>query len=154
MNEQPKRVLVVDDDADVRELLASVLGQHSLHVDQAEGGEQAIELLRLHRYAVVLLDLIMPGVDGFAVLETMKHDPSLSSPVVLVLSGADRHVIERLDAQRIHGIVKKPFDPAEIASIVVACSEIKSRSAFETMALAATMLGGAPLLAWLQNGKI
>jgi CheY-like chemotaxis protein len=141
-----KRVLVVDDDVSVRELLSSVLQQHELTVDTADGGAAAVELLRENQYAVVLLDLLMPGMDGFALLDRMAGGDVASPPVVLVLTAADRAAIARLDAQRIHGIVRKPFDPEEIARLVVACAEIKSRSPFGPMAIA-TMIAGGPFLA-------
>lgn len=145
-----KRVLIVDDDSSVREILSAVLQQHDLIVDAADGGAAAVELLREHHYAVVLLDLLMPGVDGFALLDRMAAGDVTSPPVVLVITGADRSAIERLDAQRIHGIVRKPFDPEEIARLVVACAEIKSRSSFGPMAIA-TMIAGGPFLALLNR---
>jgi CheY-like chemotaxis protein len=147
--EQNKRVLVIDDDEPIRRLLISVLEQQSLSVDAAANGEQAISLLTEHRYAVVLVDLLMPGIDGFAILDHLARFDAHSSPVVMVVTGADRRTIGRLDAQRIHGIVKKPFDPQELARLVVACAEIKSRNTFNTMAIA-TMLGG-PLMAILST---
>jgi hypothetical protein len=67
-----------------------------------------------------------------------------------VLTGADRTIVERLDPQRIHGVVRKPFDPEELASVVVACAEIRGRSTFETMAIA-TVLAGSPFIAWLSR---
>lgn len=147
MPEQRKRVLVVDDSQEIRELLQSVLGRRSLTVDVASDGADAIDLIKRHTYAVVLLDLLMPGVDGFAVLEKLS-DPGMSSPVVLVITGAERASLEQLDPQRVHGIVKKPFDPEDLASLVVACAEIKSRNAFEAMAIA-TIVAGGPIMAML-----
>lgn len=146
--EQHRRVLVVDDDADIRELLVAILRQRNLVVDVAEGGREAIELLREHDYAVVLLDLMMPDIDGFAVLESLDHDRPVQ-PVVLVITALDRSRIDALDSRRIHGVVRKPFDAAEIAEIVGACADLRGRSMFETMALA-TMISGAPLLALLK----
>ncbi|HEV8660749.1 MAG TPA: response regulator [Thermoanaerobaculia bacterium] len=147
-NESYRRVLVVDDDDDVRRLLSSALGPRGLTVDTAADGKDAIDLLRENTYAVVLLDLLMPGIDGFGVIDAMKAESMPSPPVVLVLTGADRSVVDTLDPQRIHGVVRKPFDPEELAALVVACSEIKSRGTFGTMAIA-TMISGAPFLAWL-----
>ena len=149
MNE-PKRILVVDDDPGVRGLLTSVLTQRGLTVDAAPGGDEALEFLREHQYAVIILDLLMPVVDGFAVLRGMDHVEFQAPPVVLVVTGAEREVVEQLDSQRIHGVVRKPFDPDELAALVVACAEIKSRSAYGTMALA-TMIAGGQFLALLNR---
>ena len=73
-----------------------------------------------------------------------------SGSIVLVVTGADHRVVEQLDAQRIHGIVRKPFDCDDIASLVLACADLRGRSAFETMAIA-TMLAGTPFLALLNR---
>jgi len=149
MTELPKRVLVVDDDAGIRELLGSVLRRHALIVDMARDGAEALELIRNNTYAVVLLDLLMPNVDGFTVLDTLR-DPMKASPVILVVTGSDRSALERVDASRVHGVVRKPFDAEELALLVVACADIKSRSTFGTMAIA-TMIAGGPILALLNR---
>ncbi|SRR5712691_12428118 len=145
MTATSKRVLVVDDDAGLRELLVTMLRRRDLTVDQAADGREALELLKENTYSVVLLDLLMPNVDGFAVVDGLP-----SAPVVLVITGADRALVKRLDPKKIHGVIRKPFDPDELANLVVACAEIRSRSAFETMAISA-MIAGGPLLAWLNR---
>ena len=149
MTSEQKRILVVDDDADIRELLATVLRQHDLTVDTAPDGVTALELVREQRYSVVLLDLFMPIVDGFQVLEALKAE-EMRAPVGLVVTGADRQSIARVDATQIHGVVRKPFDPDELASLVVACAELKGRGSFGPMAIA-TMISGAGMLHWLVN---
>ncbi|HEY6844163.1 MAG TPA: response regulator, partial [Thermoanaerobaculia bacterium] len=73
-----KRVLVVDDDAEIRELLASVLRRRGLTADVAADGAEALDLLRQNIYSVVLLDLLMPNIDGFAVLGEL--DSALAPP--------------------------------------------------------------------------
>ena len=142
-----KRVLIVDDDAMIRELLESVLRRRDLIVDVASDGREALALLKENSYAVVLLDLLMPNVDGFGVIENLGS--AISSPVVLVVTGADRTLMRKLDPQKIHGVVNKPFDSEELANLVVACAEIKSRSPFKAMAISAIIAGG-PFLAWLK----
>ncbi|PYQ50868.1 MAG: hypothetical protein DMF59_09660 [Acidobacteria bacterium] len=142
-----KRVLIVDDDATIRELLESVLRRRDLTVDVASDGREALALLKENSYAVVLLDLLMPNVDGFGVIE--KLESAISSPVVLVITAADRALVRKLDPQKIHGVVNKPFDSEELADLVVACAEIKSRTPFEAMAISA-MIAGGPFLAWLK----
>ena len=144
-----KRVLVVDDDADTVRLLHTILTQRGLSVDGAADGDEALELLRTNRYACILLDLLMPRVDGFSVLAAIKDQTIFSPSVVLVITGAERSVLDRLDSDLIHGIVRKPFDPEDLASLVAACVEIKARGRFETMAIA--MLSSAPFLTWLQR---
>jgi CheY-like chemotaxis protein len=147
-SEQHRRVLVVDDDQEVRKLLSTALSRRSLLVDEAADGRGAIELLREHSYSVVLLDLLMPDVSGFEVLDAIDTKV-VNVPIVLVVSGAEPRVIQRLNANKIHGVVRKPFDPNEVADVVAACADIRGRSAFETMALA-TVMTGAPLIALLK----
>jgi CheY-like chemotaxis protein len=151
MGDQVKRVLVVDDDRDLREMIAAALRRSNLIVDEAEDGQQAMDLIAVNEYAVVLLDLMMPVVDGYAVLDRLDGDGLQTTPIVLVITGGDRAVIERAGAHRIHGVVRKPFDIVEIANVVVACAEIRERSTFGTMAIA-TMIAGGPFLAWFNKG--
>lgn len=149
--EQHRRVLVVDDDPEVRALLAAVLRQRSLIVDEAGDGREAIALLQEHVYSVVLLDLLMPVVDGFTVLDSLS-DGLPMPPIVLVITGADRQHVQALDSRRIHGILRKPLVAQEVADVVEACVDIRGRSAFETMALT-TMITSAPILALLSSSK-
>jgi DNA-binding response OmpR family regulator len=147
-SEQHRRVLVVDDEPEVRRILATALRQRGLTIDEAADGSDAVALLRENVYSVVVLDLLMPGVNGFAVLDAIDEREG-QVPIVLVVTGADRAMLDGLDSQKIHGIIKKPFEPHEVAAVVAACAEIRGRSAFETMALA-TMITGAPLIALLR----
>jgi len=148
--ENVKRVLVVDDDHDVRTILGTVLRRKGLEVTVAVDGQQALALLNERRFSVLILDLLMPEADGFDVLDALHRSDPKTLPVVLVLTGAERQIVERLDPDRIHGIVRKPFDPEELASLVLACAEIRARGPFEAMVIA-TMLAGAPFIAWLSR---
>jgi CheY-like chemotaxis protein len=143
--EQQKRVLVVDDDAGIRKLLCTVLSGRGLSVDEADDGQAALDLIETRQYGVIVLDLVMPVLDGFTVVETLKH--LTPRPVVLVISGAEHDVVEQLDPATVHGIVRKPFDPEELANVVAACAEIRSRMSLETMALA--LVAGGSLFALL-----
>ena len=134
MPDSHKRILIVEDDIEVRTMISSVLRQRGLAVDEASGGQEAIDLVRAKRYAVILLDLLMPQPNGFDVLDELESPQT--PPVVLVVTGADRSVIDQLDSERIHGIVRKPFDPDDLAALVVACAEIRSRGNFRMMAMA------------------
>ena len=141
-----RRVLIVDDDSEVRKILTSALRQQPLTIDEATNGREAIDLLRDNHYSVVLLDLMMPHVDGFSVLSAIRADLP-NPPVVLVITGASREAIERVDTERVHGIIRKPFDPLEVATIVSACTEARNRGGFETMAVA--MMSSGALIHFL-----
>jgi CheY-like chemotaxis protein len=143
-----RRVLVVDDDEETRGILRTALVHRALDVDEAAGGAEALALLREKAYAVVLLDIVMPDIDGYAVLDALHATQGGHNTVVLVVSGADRAAFARLDARRIHGVVRKPFEPLEIAALVQSCAEIRGRTSYDAMTLA-TMIGGAPLLTLL-----
>ena len=147
-----RRVLVVDDDAPTRKLLATVLRHRGMLVDEAEDGGAALGLVAAQRYSVILLDLLMPEMDGFGVVHALRDSDPRTRPIVLILTGADHSATERLDPARIHGIIRKPFDADDVASVVVACAEIRSGGIFGPMAIA--MLGTAPLFAWLTTTKL
>jgi len=129
--------------------MQAVLRERGLIVDQAAGGDEALALIAANQYSVVVLDLLMPDPNGFDVLSAIDARGATPSPVVLVITGAERPMLQ-IQSHSVHGIVKKPFDPYELASVVEACTEVRGRLGLETMALA--VMSGAPLLALL--GKI
>ncbi len=69
------RVLVADDDRSIRQLVSTIVRRESFTVDSAADGLEAIENLKQHAYAVLLLDLMMPRMDGFGVIEWLKEHP-------------------------------------------------------------------------------
>jgi len=148
--QQLKRVLVVDDDFEIRNLLSAAFSQQGLSVDTASSGEDAIALITQTPYSVIVVDLVMPGVDGFAVLEHVRARKSENQPVVLVVTGADEPIVAQLDPALVHGIMRKPFDVQEVTNIVCACAEIRNRSNFDKMALAA-LIAAPPIMAWLSR---
>lgn len=81
-----RKVLVVDDDADWREFLRLCLEELGYEAIEAANGHEALESLSRQRYGVMLLDLNMPGMDGFEVLERMPRNGS--TPRVVFLTGA------------------------------------------------------------------
>lgn len=93
--EDDARLLFVDDDPILREFAQVNLAAPSTAIDVAAGGEEALRRLREQRYDVVLLDLEMPGTDGFAVLARMREDPALRDTAVIVQTG--REDVEAID---------------------------------------------------------
>lgn len=88
-------VLLVEDDIDSRRLLGGALRRAGLLVEEARNGIEALEALRRTRFAVVLLDLMMPEMDGFTVLERIHRDPDLAGLPVMVVTSLDLDVSAR-----------------------------------------------------------
>jgi CheY-like chemotaxis protein len=114
-------VLVVEDDAAIRRLLAVALRHQDLNVTTAKDGMEAIELLEKHRYRVLILDLMMPRVTGWQVIDWLKHKPAGKPRSVIVVSATNREVIRELEPEVVNAIVFKPFDVNELAGYVKAC---------------------------------
>ncbi|HEY2321960.1 MAG TPA: response regulator, partial [Thermoanaerobaculia bacterium] len=80
-----KRALVVDDDAAIRILVAKILRRHGFEVDAVPDGAAAIEHLMQHDYAVVVLDLMMPRIDGFGVIHYIAdHAPQMFERIIVM----------------------------------------------------------------------
>jgi class 3 adenylate cyclase len=89
VNTRAGRILVVDDNRMNRLLLGRGLEQHGHIVEFAEGGQEALDRLRSEQFDLMLLDVLMPQVDGFEVLGKMKQDPRLRDLPVIVTSALD-----------------------------------------------------------------
>ncbi len=117
--------LVIDDDPGLQGLFLTLLGRSGFSVDSALNGRQAHEYIRRASYSVILLDLMMPDVNGFELLERLERDsPSLLSRVV-VMTGAAQRAIEPLEDRRIWSLVRKPFDIDQLLAITIACAQQK-----------------------------
>ncbi len=107
------RILVADDEEIMRDVLSALLSSESYKVDIAESGLQALEMIRDKDYGVVLLDLMMPGVDGLQVLEELKK--AESSPVAVVLT-AFASIDKAVKATKLGAFdfITKPFKNDEL----------------------------------------
>ena len=108
-------VLAVDDSADMRYLLGEVLGSAGYEVVGVPSAEQALRIM-LHRVPDLLItDLLMPGMSGFALRAEMLKRPPLESVPVIILSGYWRRPSETLDAS---AVLPKPLNIDELVSSV------------------------------------
>jgi CheY-like chemotaxis protein len=115
------RVLIVDDDPSIRQLVATILRREKLDVTTAADGLEAIELLRRDNYGVILLDLMMPRLDGFGVIEFLKENPPALKPIVLVITAYADQKFKEVDSDIVAGVVRKPFEVADLGGIVRLC---------------------------------
>jgi CheY-like chemotaxis protein len=112
------QILVVEDDPDIRELLAETLRQVGVQVAVAENGFEALTLLREGRFVPsgILLDLMMPVMDGYAFLYERKRDPALASIPVAVVTAA--HPVNLSEMSSGVEIVQKPIDSRRLLAVV------------------------------------
>ena len=104
------RALVVEDDDPIRTMLAKVVERQNLDVDVAREGAEAIDRIDDGNYNVVLLDLMMPRVDGFAVLRHMKdRHPEQLACTIIASAIPESEVLRRFDVP-VYRIHAKPFD--------------------------------------------
>ena len=123
MIEQEKRILVVDDDDAIRALISTVLRRRRLRVDTARNGIEALQKVLRCRYAVVLLDLMMPRMSGHQFLEELRANPPAELPVIIVLTAG---LINRTPLPEIVAAsVRKPFDIEMLVDTV--CSSASAR---------------------------
>lgn len=119
-----KPVLVVDDDESNRALLDAILSDEGYSVEMVDGGAEAIELLQTRHYAAVLLDMLMPFVDGFDVIQFLiRTNPRLLERVIVVSALGDRFVAN-FDPTLVHAFVRKPFDRHELVQTVHECTAL------------------------------
>ncbi|NJS10020.1 MAG: response regulator [Microcoleus sp. CSU_2_2] len=111
-------VLVVDDDPISRDLIERTLARQGLHIELASNGEQALSLAKQLRPDAITLDVIMPGMDGWAVLSALKADPDLAEIPVILLSfvgnkslgfalGASDYLTKPVDGKRLAALLSK-----------------------------------------------
>ncbi|MBV9579549.1 MAG: response regulator [Chloroflexi bacterium] len=102
-------VLVVDDDPAIRGLVADALREEGYSVDLAAHGREALEAMRARRPATVVLDLMMPIMDGFSFLEACQNEQLCDNVPVVVMS-AMQDALVRIQAAPIQAYLAKPFD--------------------------------------------
>jgi two-component system, cell cycle response regulator len=120
------RILVVDDNRINRMRLDHSLSQQGHVVAMAEHGHQALEMLRTQPFDLVLLDILMPGMDGYQVLDEMKKDSALREIPVIVISAVDEmESVVRCIGMGAEDYLPKPFDPVLLKARTGACLEKK-----------------------------
>lgn len=92
-----KKILVVDDEADALEILAKKLKENNYHVKTASSGEEAINLAKMNKPDLILMDIAMPDMDGYNVAIELKKDATLKDVPIIFITGKDLeyHGIEK-----------------------------------------------------------
>jgi twitching motility two-component system response regulator PilH len=116
-NGEPREacILVVDDSATIRAVIGKMLAQNGHTVLKAADGESALEIARKERPDLIFLDIVMPGMSGFAVLRALRHD-LLTRDIPIVMISGNLQATEQFYVQRFGAddFMKKPFGRGEV----------------------------------------
>ena len=112
------RALITDDDAVTREMLGHVLRQNGLPYDEAINGADAIKQLKQNQYGLLFLDLLMPRIDGWGVLDFLRSKARSSQMKIYVLTGYREQRLSTADQEIVAGIIYKPVREDEIDRIL------------------------------------
>jgi len=119
-------ILVVDDSAENREMLSRRLEREGYDSVSAADGREALDLIAKNDFDLVLLDVLMPEVDGYQVLEQLKNDPATRDiPVIMISALVDMPSIVRCIERGAEDFLPKPFDPVLLRARLSACLEKK-----------------------------
>ncbi len=113
-----QRALVADDDPVTRYLIANILGQRRVAFDEAANGADAVKALKQHEYTLVFLDLLMPRIDGWGVIDFLRRSKPGKPPRIFIITGVKDQNLSVADRELVSGIVYKPLDPVEVDRLV------------------------------------
>jgi DNA-binding response OmpR family regulator len=120
-HQAPGAVLVVEDDVAIRRLVKMVLERNGFNVEVAADGLEAVLKLGLAEYEAIILDLMMPNLDGFTFLNTLaENDPERLRKVIVTSAASPAVIRERMTGAPYH-VLPKPFDITELVDRVRSC---------------------------------
>ncbi len=119
-NENPKRVVCIEDEPEMIDLCKMILGRKGYEVLGANGGIEGFEMVRVEKPDLVLLDLMMPDMDGWEVYQKIKADPALREIPVIVITAKAQSIdkVLGLHIAKVDDYITKPFGPQELLESV------------------------------------
>ena len=120
-----RQILVVDDDSSIRTLLRLVAERRGFSVDMAADGVEALRLLSENHYDLAIVDLMMPRVNGYELVDGLRRFEQ--RPTIVIATAMTDSLIGLLDAELVHSIIRKPFDIEMLGALMTAI--VKSKPA-------------------------
>lgn len=109
-------VLIVDDDPTIRSLLQVICRRNGIPADVAGDGIEALEKMHATEYSVALIDLMMPRINGFELIEQLRA--SERHPTIFIVTAMTETYLADLDEGVAHNIIRKPFDVDEVGKLI------------------------------------
>lgn len=123
-------VLIVDDASDVTDSLEMVFALRGLEVSKAYDARQALAAASARRPDAVVLDLVLPDMDGYALAQTLRHDPRCRDVLLVAYTGdGTESARERCAAAGVDIYVLKPIDPTQLADIITQTPAVQNAGA-------------------------
>jgi CheY-like chemotaxis protein len=118
----PTRVLIADDEEDIKDVMQMFLESQGYEVETAYDGLDAIDRVKTWKPDVILLDIMMPVVDGIEVCRTLKADLNVKDiPVIMVSAASKREKEGQAFEAGAQAYVLKPFEPASLVDVIEKC---------------------------------
>src|SRR5665213_1212065 len=129
-----RRALVVDDSKSARAFLTRILERYELTVDGVESAEQAIEYLTIQRPDVIFMDHLMPGMDGFQAVQSIKNNPRTATiPIMMYTSQEGELYLGQARALGAIGVLPKQIKPTDVSKVLYQLHLLADRrSAYQT----------------------
>ena len=120
MSDKMRRVVCVEDEPEMIDLYRLILNRRGFEVIGADGGREGLEAIRQHLPELVLLDLMMPDIDGWEVYKQMKADPQMAQIPVIVVTAKAQSIdkVLGLHIAQVDDYISKPFSPQELLDSV------------------------------------
>lgn len=115
-----RRILVIDDDIAIRVLLHAVLTRMKLEVDLAEDGQDGLARLNEGQYDLILLDLMMPRMNGYEFLDAVSKKATVR-PHIIVFTAAGKRGVDKIPPDKICTSILKPFDLDTFVELIGRC---------------------------------
>ena len=113
------RIMLVDDEPIIRELVRTMLTSGSVEVEVAADGAECLRLAKTRPFDLILLDIVLPGLDGISVCRMLKADPATTCvPVYMLTAKAKQADVETAKRAGADGYINKPFKGAELMDLV------------------------------------
>jgi DNA-binding response OmpR family regulator len=125
LSNSSEKILVVDDDDAIRTMVARILRREEFQVDTACDGFEAIEKLSKDDYGTILLDLMMPRVNGLQVLDFLEQKRNAPRPWVIIMTANMNVATEAEGAKPLFSVLSKPFDIDQLVTHVRECATLE-----------------------------
>jgi DNA-binding response OmpR family regulator len=116
-----KRALIADDDPAIRRLFETLAKRQQIECDLAANGSEAIAALKQREYSLMFLDLMMPRIDGWGVLDYLRTRSKSRIPSLFIMTAFLDQTVSIADSEIVSGIIYKPVDADDIAALMREC---------------------------------